>query len=60
MVREYVMIKRHWRRFIRSGDYPVCNYCGRLLRLGDIVISIKKPRRGVKRYHKECYLKLLH
>lgn len=40
---------------IRRHGYSLCDYCGKDLEIGEVIISKTRCRNRVKHFHVECY-----
>jgi len=53
-VKIFTLKRRLWSQKRRRR---VCKYCGKEFKVGDVIASIGEGRKGLKRFHLECYKK---
>jgi len=54
MVKTFVLNQNLFSRLTAQNLPMVCEYCGKLLCSGDVVVS-RQSRTGAKHYHSKCY-----
>ena len=59
MLREFLLTDLTFRQLVSRYGVLKCTRCEKPLRPNDKIVSINSNRK-TKRYHKDCYEKLLH